>query len=118
MMKHNSHTIMGIVSLILGIISILLMTTGIILPFMMGTAVFDVSSVFSTLLLFSYLEYLIGIPGAIIAIIIGYLAKKQGDSYGLIGLILGAIVLILVVISIIISAMTYLYVSSMLPGPS
>jgi len=112
-MENKSHTTIGIVSLILGILSILIMTVGIFMPYMVGYAGFG------TFIVLAYLQYLVGIPGAIVAVILGYLAKKQRDSFGLIGLILGEIVLILVVVSIIIAAMTYAYVSSMLPpGPT
>jgi len=110
-MDGKPHTTIGVVSLILGIISILIMMAGFVMPYMVGYAEFG------AFIILAYLLYLVGIPGAIIAIVLGYLAKKQGDSYGLIGLILGAIVLILMVISIIIAAITYAYVSSMLPPP-
>ena|GEM_PF-1182318 len=50
---------------------------------------------------------------AIIAIGFGISARNQGDKYGTYGLILGVVTFIL---TIIISALTYLYISSLFSG--
>lgn len=50
---------------------------------------------------------------AIMAIGWGILARRQGDRYGTYGLILGILTFIL---TIVVAALTYLYVSSLLSG--
>jgi hypothetical protein len=60
---------------------------------------------------------IIAIAFAVLAIIFGYLARKQGDSYGLIGLILGIITIVLLVVFTIIAATVYLYVTNMIGNP-
>jgi len=108
-MAEKTHTTIGKVSLILGTISFLLMISVPIVPYITGPL--------DILIVLGFILYLVVLPGAIIAIILGFIARKQGDKYGLVGLILGLVVIILFIISIVLSAIVYVYVSGMLPNP-
>lgn len=48
----------------------------------------------------------IGIILSILAIVLGYIAKKQGDSYGLYGMILGISLLLITIIIVILTTPT------------
>ena len=57
---------------------------------------------------------IVGLPLGIIAVILGISARKQGDKYGNYGVIIGAILIALGILTLI-AAIVYIYVSSMLP---
>lgn len=108
-MEEKTYNIFGKVSLILGIISfLLLLFSPIVLLFvgnvMPSTLIFELS--ISPVL--DYIVKLFLLPMAIIAIILGLIARKQGDKYGLIGLILGSIVIIFFIILIVLTGIAYL----------
>ncbi len=114
-MKEKTHSNFGKISLILGIISfLLLLLSPIVLLFvsitMPSTLVFEL--LISPVLI--YLVNLFLLPTAIVAIILGFMARKQGDKYGLIGLILGSIVIIIFIIWMILAVI--IYVGNMLSG--
>ena len=108
-MEEKTYTTFGKVSLILGIISfLLLLFSPIVLLFigyvMPSTLVFELS--ISSVL--NYIVKLFLLPLAIIAIILGLIARKQGDKYGRIGFILGSIVIIIFIIFIVFAGIVYL----------
>ena len=116
-MGEKTHTTFGKVSLVLGIISFLLnLFSPIIFLFFWYRAVH--SALIFELSISPVLMYLVNmflLPTAIVAIILGFMARKQGDKYGLIGLILGLIVIIIFIIFMILAAI--MYVSNMLSSP-
>lgn len=86
---NTKHTDIGIAALILGIV-------GIILRFIPWISI-------------------LAIPIAVLTIIFGYMARKRGDSYGLVGIILGVIILIFVVVSVILAAIFHIWISGWSP---
>jgi uncharacterized membrane protein YkgB len=54
---------------------------------------------------------IIGIILGIIAIILGYLAKKQGDNYGTYGISLGVLILIIGVLTFLLTTPAYVETS-------
>jgi len=112
-MEEKTHTTFGKISLILGMLSILLIISQVIAVY--GVYIGAIGSNLAIVL--SFFGYL-SIPSAIIAVILGYLARKQGDKYGTIGLILGLIVIILFIISLVMSAVVYFYAANMIPDSS
>ena len=89
-MAEGAHTGIGTAALILGIIGIII----IWIPFV------SIAS----------------IPIGILAVIFGALAywgQNRRDTYGLAGFILGLITIVLLIVSIIIAATVYVYVSGM-----
>ena len=86
----KEHTTLGILSLIFGIIGIVIIWVPIIN--------------FGSLIC------------AIIAIVTGYMARKEDDGFGLIGLILGIVALVLGIVFVIIAATAYMYITSMMPS--
>jgi len=109
-MEEKTHTTIGKVSFILGIISLLLI---ILIPIIAAAGKLTPDA----MIVLSYFEYLIVLPGATIAIILGFMARKQGDKYGVIGLVLGLVIIILFIISIVISGIIYFDVSGVPPKP-
>ena len=81
-MGNSDHTSEGLGAIICGILAIVLLFIINFVPFIL----------------------------AIIAIALGASARKKGDIYGTIGLILGIVAIIL---TIVVSALVYYYVSSM-----
>jgi len=111
-MEGKTHTTIGKVSLTLGLISFLLIILTAFVTY--GTYIGIIAS--NVIIVVGYLGYFFAIPAAIIAIILGFMAWKKGDKYGLIGLILGLIIIILFIISLVMSAFVYVYVSNMIPS--
>ena len=89
MMAEEEHTSEGKAALICGILSIIIVW----IPFI------------------NFVSFI----RAIVAIVLGYLARKKGDGYGLVGIILGVVVLVLAIITIIVAAAVYTYVTNMIP---
>ena len=50
---------------------------------------------------------IVAIPIAILAVVFGYFARKRGDSYGVTGLILGVITLLLIIAFVILTTPVY-----------
>lgn len=90
MVEEKEHTNIGIASLILGAVGIIL--------------------VFLPLIGLPFRSDIVAIPIAILAVVFGYFARKRGDSYGRIGLILGIITLIVMIV--IVTLTTPVYVES------
>ena len=89
MVEEKKHTDVGIAALVLGIV-------GIVMTFIPFVSI-------------------ISIPTAILAVVFGYMARKCGDSYGLVGIILGVIILILVVVSVILAAIFHVWIGGWSP---
>lgn len=90
MVEKEEHTNIGIAAVVLGILGILLLFLPWIgLPFRSD---------------------IVAIPMAIFAVVFGQFARKRGDSYGVIGLTLGVVTLILMIV--IITLTTPVYVES------
>ena len=53
---------------------------------------------------------------AILAIVLGYLARKRNDSLGLIGIILGVVAILLAIVQLFIVMAVYTYVTNMMPS--
>ncbi len=87
MVEEKEHTTIGIASVILGVVSIIL----IFLPWI-GLP---------------FRSDIVAIPIAILAVVFGYFVRKRGDSYGLIGIILGVITLIVIMVIIILTTQVY-----------
>ena len=90
MVKEKEHTNVGIVALVLGVIGIIL----IFLPWI-GLP---------------FRSDILAVPIAILAVVFGYFARKCGDIYGWIGLLLGVITLIILIV--IVTLTTPVYVES------
>ena len=84
----NSHTGSGITAFVLGIL-------GVIMIFLPSIAFGD--PFFA----------IVAMPFAILAIVFGFIARKRGDGYGLIGLALGTIALILAILFIMFFTIAY-----------
>jgi len=90
MVEKEEHTNIGIAAVVLGILGIILLFLPWIgLPFRSD---------------------IVAIPIAILAAVFGYFARKRGDSYGRIGLILGVITIIIMIV--IVTLTTPVYVES------
>ncbi len=79
MVTAKEHTKSGAMSLVLGVIGIILI---FLLPIIFG----DPSVA------------MIAIPFGVLAAVFGFSARKRGDGYGIIGLVLGVITLILAIV--------------------
>lgn len=90
MVEEKEHTNIGIAALVLGAVSIIL--------------------VFLPWIGLPFRSDIVAIPIAILAMVFGYFARKRGDSYGRIGLILGVITLIIMIV--IVTLTTPVYVES------
>ncbi len=87
----NKHTKVGIASIILGLLGIIFYFVGW----------FFFSFVDNRLY-----EMVIGLFLSILAIVLGYIAKKQGESYGTYGIILGSFIIIITIIITILTTPT------------
>ncbi|MEM4258193.1 MAG: hypothetical protein QXL17_03460 [Candidatus Thermoplasmatota archaeon] len=79
---------------------------------LLGVAVGILSIIFMWIPLMT----IIAIVFAILAVVLGYIAKKHGDRYGFYGFILGIIAIVLVVILTLLAATLYVYVSGFVGG--
>jgi len=91
MEESNEHSKIGILSIILGLIGLI--------------------SYFIGLFFYSFLDnrlygMVCGIILGIISIFLGYIAKKQGDTYGTYGIYLGSLILIIAVIIVLLTTVT------------
>jgi uncharacterized membrane protein HdeD (DUF308 family) len=92
MKKDNNHTTSGIVALILGILSPIFYFIGLFFYSFADNRLYGMS---------------IGIILGILAIILGYIAKKQKDTYGHYGITLGALTIILGILTFLLTTVTY-----------
>ena len=86
MAEKDQHTQIGIASIILGSLGLIIYFIG--------------------WLFFSFVDnrlygMLIGLILSILAVILGYIANKNGDSYGSYGMILGGLLIIITVVTVI-----------------
>ncbi|UCF13519.1 MAG: hypothetical protein JSW06_04475 [Thermoplasmatales archaeon] len=86
MVKEKEHTNVGIASIILGILGLILYFIGLFFYSFVDNRLYGMIS---------------GIILSIVAIILGYLAKKQGDNYGTYGIYLGVLVIIIALITVL-----------------
>jgi hypothetical protein len=91
MVKDKEHTNIGVASLIFGILSLILYIIGWFFYSFVDNRLYGM---FSAVIL------------SILAISIGYIAKKQGDSYGKYGMIIGGFVIIITVVIAILTTPT------------
>jgi hypothetical protein len=80
MTKEKEHTNVGIVSIILGVLGLILYFIGWFFYSFVDNRLYGI---------------IIGIIFGIIAVILGYLAKKKGDNFGTYGISLGVLILII-----------------------
>ena len=92
MVKEKEHTDVGIVSIILGILGLILYSIGWFFYSFVDNRLYGI---------------IIGLILGIIAIILGYVAKKQGDNYGTYGISLGVLILIIGVLTFLLTTPAY-----------
>jgi len=91
MVKEKEHTNVGIASIIFGILGLILYFIGWFFFSFVDNRLYGMIS---------------GIILSIVAIILGYLAKKQGDNYGTYGIYLGVLVIIVALITVLLTTPT------------
>ena len=91
MVKEKEHTNVGIASIIFGILGLILYLIGWIFYSFVDNRLYGIIS---------------GIILGLIAIVLGYLAKKQGDNYGTYGIYLGVLVIIIALITVLLTTVT------------
>jgi len=96
MVKEKEHTNVGIASIIFGILGLILYFIGLFFYSFVDNRLYGI---------------IIGIIFGIIAIILGYLAKKQGDNYGTYGISLGVLILIIGVLTFLLTTPAYVETS-------
>ena len=96
MMKEKEHTNVGIASIILGILGLIIYFIGLFFYSFVDNRLYGI---------------IIGIIFGIIAIIVGYLAKKKGDNYGTYGITLGVLILIIGFLTFVLTTPTYVETS-------
>jgi uncharacterized membrane protein len=89
---NQNHTKIGVASIILGILGIILYLIGLFFYSFVDNRLYGI---------------VIGMIFGIIAIVLGYIAKKQGDSYGNYGFILGIAIIIIGIITFLLTNITY-----------
>ena len=91
MVKDNEHTNIGIASIILGILGLVLYFIGFFFFSFVDNRLYGMG---------------IGVILGIIAVILGYIAKKEGDNYGNYGMYLGVLVIIIALITVLLTTVT------------
>jgi hypothetical protein len=91
-MKEKERTNVGIASIILGILGLILYFIGWFFYSFVDNRLYGI---------------IIGMILGIVAIILGYLAKKQGDNYGTFGISLGVLILIIGVLTFLLTTPAY-----------
>ena len=91
MEEKNNHSQVGIASIILGILGLILYFIGWFFFSFVDNRLYGI---------------VIGVIFGILAIILGYVAKKQGDNYGTYGMYLGVLIVIIALITILITTAT------------
>ena len=89
--KKNKHTQVGITSIIFGILGLILYFIGWFFYSFADNRLYGMA---------------IGVIFGIVAIILGYFAKKQDDNYGTYGLYLGFLIVIIALITITLTTVT------------
>ena len=88
MEEKDKHSGVGIASIILGILGLVLYSIGWLFYSFVDNRLYGIIG---------------GIILGLIAIVLGYFAKKQGDTYGNYGMFLGSLVLIIALITVILT---------------
>jgi hypothetical protein len=96
MTEKVKHTGVGIASVIFGILGLTFYFIGVFFYSFVDNRLYGI---------------IIGIIFGIIAIILGYLAKKQGDNYGTYGISLGVLILIIGFLTFLLTAPVYVETS-------
>jgi len=96
MVKEKEHTNFGIASIIFGILGLILYFIGWFFYSFVDNRLYGI---------------IIGIIFGMIAIILGYLAKKQGDNYGTYGISLGVLILVIGVLTFLLTTPAYVETS-------
>ena len=91
MEEKDKHSGVGIASIILGILGLILYFVGWFFYSFADNRLYGI---------------IIGVIFGILAIILGYSAKKQGDNYGTYGIYLGALVIIITLITVLLTTIT------------
>ena len=91
MEEKDKHSGVGIASIILGISGLILYFIGWFFYSFADNRLYGI---------------VIGVIFGILAIIIGYVAKKQGDTYGTYGMYLGALVIIIALITVLLTTVS------------
>ena len=89
--ENQKHTGIGVASVILGILGLILYFIGLFFYSFVDNRLYGI---------------VIGIILGIVAIILGYVAKKQGDNYGTYGIYLGVLVIIVALITVLLTTPT------------
>jgi hypothetical protein len=92
----KEHTNVGIASIILGILGLIIYFIGWFFYSFVDNRLYGI---------------IIGIIFGILAVTLGYLAKKQGDNYGTYGILLGALIIIIAFITFLLTTITYVETS-------
>ena len=90
-MTEKVHTNVGIASIIFGILGLILYFMGLFFYSFVDNRLYGM---------------ICGIILSMVAIILGYLAKKQGDNYGTYGIYLGVLVIIVALITVLLTTPT------------
>ena len=91
MEEKDKHSGLGIASIILGILGLVLYSIGWLFYSFVDNRLYGIIG---------------GIILGLIAIVLGYFAKKQGDNYGTYGIYLGVLVIIIALITILLTTVT------------
>jgi uncharacterized membrane protein len=91
MIVNNEHTQLGIASIILAVLGMIFYFIGWFFFSFVDNRLYGM---------------VIGLTLSILAIVLGYIAKKQGDSYGTYGIILGSFIIIITIIITILTTPT------------
>ncbi len=91
MAEKTEHTQIGIASIILGVLGLIFYLIGWLFFSFVDNRLYGI---------------VIGLILSILAIVLGYIAKKHGDFYGNYGIILGCFVIIITVIIVILATPT------------
>ena len=90
--KEKQHTNAGIASIIFGILGLILYIIGWFFYSFVDNRLYGMIG---------------GVILGILAILLGYIAKKQGDTYGTYGISLGVLILIIGVFTLLLTTITY-----------
>jgi hypothetical protein len=91
MEEKTKHSGIGIASIILGALGLIIFLIGFLIP-----CLYTITT---------------GLIFAVIALILGYIAKKQGDNYGNYGIMLGVLTLIIAFIILLLTTVTTVEIS-------
>ena len=91
MEEKNNHSQVGIASIIFGILGLILYFIGWFFYSFVDNRLYGMG---------------IGVILGIIAVILGYIAKKEGDNYGNYGMYLGVLVIIIALITVLLTTVT------------